>query len=406
MTKQYYFDDPLCLEFQAEVAEVFTDKDGKICAILIGTYFYPTSGGQDHDIGLIHNAKVLDVYKGLDNTIIHVLDKEISPGVYPASIDKVRRKQNMQSHTAQHVLSRSFELLLNLETLSANINFDSPSTIDLDADNLLESDLDLVENLANSLIFENRQVKSYYIKDEDIPNISFRRPPKVAGTIRVIEVDGFDYSACGGTHCPYTGMIGLIKILKIEMQNHKIRVHFVAGSQAMGVFKSVYHTAKKISGILETNLADLVKSVAQQVETQKFQRIELDDYKNKLLLIEKTQLYESVRMIEKIKLITKFFSDKSPEELRKLVSMICLDEDYVVILAGLIGNKLSMVVGCSQKINLDARKLLDQHLKKFNGHGGGDQNLAQGGCTFLEKNGNDIFSDTINIIKENHFSEK
>lgn len=404
MTKQYYFDDPLCWEFQAEVAEVFTEKDGKICAILTGTYFYPTSGGQDHDIGVIHDAKVLDVYKGLDNKIIHVLDKKIVPGVYPALIDKVRRKQNMQSHTAQHVLSRSFELLLNLETLSANINNESPSTIDLDADNLLESDLDLVENLANSLIFENRQVKSYYIEDEDIPSISFRRPPKVAGTIRVIEVDGFDYSACGGTHCPYTGMIGLIKILKIELQNHKIRVHFVAGSQAMDVFKSIYNTAKKISGILETNLADLVNSVERQVEIQKFQRIELEDYKNKVLLFEKTHLLESVQKIEKIKLITNFFSDKSPEELRKLVSMICLGEEYVVILAGLIGNKLSMVVGCSQSLNLDARILLDQHLKKFNGHGGGDRKLAQGGCIFLEKDGDDIFRDTINIIKANHFN--
>lgn len=240
MTQQLYFDDSLCLEFQAEVTEVFTGEEGKVSVILPRTYFYPTSGGQDHDTGKIGDAKVLDVYKGSGNNIIHVLDREILPGAYPASIDYDRRRQNMQSHTAQHILSRAFELELKLETLSANIKFENPSTIDLDTDRLQDSNSDQVEKLANSLIFENRLVKSYYIQDKDIPKIPFRRPPKVAGNIRVVEVDGFDYSACGGTHCPQTGMIGLIKILKLETQNHKLRVHFVTGNQAYDFFQSIY----------------------------------------------------------------------------------------------------------------------------------------------------------------------
>jgi len=399
MTQQLYFDDSLCLKFQAEVTEIFTEKSGKVLAILPGTYFYPTSGGQDHDTGMIGDARVLDVYKGIDNKIIHVLDREILPGVYPASIDEYRRRQNMQSHTAQHILSRAFELELNLETLSANINFENPSTIDLDTDNILESDSDQVEKIANSLLFENRQVKSYYIDDKDIPGIPFRRPPKVAGKVRVVEVDGFDYSACGGTHCPQTGMVGLIKIIKIETQNRKIRVHFVAGTQALNVFQSVYQTVKIISGMMETGMTDLTLSVQRKMEILKQLRFELDAYKNKFLSIEATQLLESSCTVENLRLITKMYSDKSPEELRKLVSMIRLENGLLVVLAGLDGMKLSLVVGCSQDIHLDASKILNLHLEKYNGRGGGDQKLAQGGCSLMNENIGEFFNETINMIK-------
>ena len=400
MTQQLYFDDPLCLKFQAEVTEILTGEDGKVSVILPRTYFYPTSGGQDHDTGMIGDANVLDVYKGFENKIIHVLDREILPGVYPASIDKERRRQNMQSHTAQHILSRAFELELNLETLSANINFENPSSIDLDTDSILESDYDKVEQIANSVIFENRQVNCYYIEDKDIAAIPFRRPPKVTGKIRVVEVDGFDYSACGGTHCPQTGMVGLIKILKIETQNRKIRVHFVAGTQALNVFQSVFQTARVISGILDTSMADLTESVQRQAVSLKQLRFELDAYKKKFLYIEAAQLLGSARMVENLKLITKIYSDKSPEDLRKLVSMIRSGNGLIVILAGLDGKKLSLAVGCSQDIQMDASKILNLHLEKYHGRGGGDHKLAQGGCSLINENVDDFFNETIKMIKK------
>jgi alanyl-tRNA synthetase len=321
--------------------------------------------------------------------------------VYPASIDKVRRMQNMQSHTAQHILSRAFELELNLETLSANINFENPSTVDLNTDSILESDSDQVEKIANSLIFENRQVKSYYITDNDISRIPFRRPPKITGKIRVVEVDGFDYSACGGTHCPQTGMVGLIKILKFETQNRKIRVHFVAGTQALKVFQTVYQTAKIISGVLDTSMDDLAKSVQRQAESLQQLRIDLDTYKTEFQIIETSQLIDSACLIENLKLITKLYSNKSPEDLRKMVNMIRLENDFLVILAGLDGKKLSLVVGCSQGIQLDARKILSLHLEKYNGRGGGDHQLAQGGCSLSDENISEFFNETINIIRKN-----
>ncbi|OGN75844.1 MAG: hypothetical protein A2X25_01480 [Chloroflexi bacterium GWB2_49_20] len=398
MTEQLYFDDALCLEFTAEVTEILPGKDGKVSVVMPGTYFYPTSGGQDHDTGKIGIANVLDVVKSEDDRIIHILDREILPGIYSASIDKTRRWQNMQAHTAQHILSRAFELALNLETLSANINSDKPSTIDLNVSNISASDFNKVEEIANAVLFENRQVKSYYITDNDVSQIPFRKPPKVSGKIRVVEVDEYDYSACGGTHCPQTGMAGLIKILKSETQNHKVRIHFVAGYLALRIFQKTYDTVRNISSVMGSNTDELTISIQRQAESLQQLHFELDACKSRILTFEVKQLVESAIPIGNLMLITNLFPDKLPVELRKLVAMIRSNEGYVIVLAALEGRKLSMVVGASQDVHLDARRILNLHLEKYHGHGGGDQLMAQGGCVLSEEGVDDLFKDTINIV--------
>lgn len=398
MTDQLYFDDALCLEFTAEITEILPGKDGKVSVVMPGTYFYPTSGGQDHDTGRIGDANVLDVFKSEDGRIIHFLDRAILPGIYTASIDKMRRWQNMQAHTAQHILSRAFELVLNLETLSANINSEKPSTIDLDVSSISANDFNKVEEIANSVLFENRQVKSYYITDREISQIPFRRPPKVSGKIRVVEVDEYDYSACGGTHCPQTGMAGLIKILKPETQNHKLRIQFVAGYQALRVFQNTYDAVRNISGVMDTSLDELAISVQRQAESLQQLRIEVDAYKSRILSIEATHLVESACPVGNLMLITNLYPDKSPDELRKLAALIRLKDGYLVVLAAMDGRKLSLVVGCSQGVQLDARKILNLHLEKYSGRGGGDQYMAQGGCVLSEEGAGNLFEDTTNIV--------
>jgi alanyl-tRNA synthetase len=396
MTEQLYFDDPLRLEFNAEVTDIIVGVDGKVSAFLLRTYFYPTSGGQDHDIGNIGDAQVLDVLKNEDGRILHILDRMIVPGLYPAQIDKMRRLRNMQAHTAQHILSRVFELILNLETLSANINSDRSSTIDLDAEHISTMDLSKVEDAANTILFENRQVKSYTISDTEISKIPFRRLPKVTGRIRVVEVDGFDYSACGGTHCLQTGMVGMLKITRTEIQNHKLRLHFVAGYQALEVFKTTFGIVKEISVVLDAGADQLAGLVKGQVEALQKTRLEMETLRSKLNLNEADRLIGSARTVGKLKLITNLYLDKTPDEIRKLVAKVRVSEGTVVILAVFENHKLSMLCGCSEDVPLDARKILNRLLEKFNGRGGGDRHLAQGGCAL----GKDILEDVFNETEE------
>jgi len=107
-TKLLYHDDPLHLAFTAEVTEGLTLPDGRPGVVLPATCFYPTGGGQEHDTGRIGDARVVDVIKEDDGRVVHVLDRPLKPGSYPAQIDRERRLRAMQHHTAQHMLSAAF----------------------------------------------------------------------------------------------------------------------------------------------------------------------------------------------------------------------------------------------------------------------------------------------------------
>jgi alanyl-tRNA synthetase len=152
----------------------------------------------------------------------------------------------MQHHSAQHIVSRALEQCFGLETLSARISANSPSTVDVADVELSGPDWVQVERLVNQIVFENRPIKTYFITADQLETVPLRRPPKVSGQIRVVEVAAFDYSACGGTHCPETGRIGLIKIVRTERKNKKLRLHFVAGYQALAYFQ---HDHEVVTGL-------------------------------------------------------------------------------------------------------------------------------------------------------------
>ena len=266
---------PLTLEFTAQVTESRPLDGGRFGLVMPRTFFYPTSGGQEHDTGTIGGAKVLDVYKD-NGDILHIVDKSLTPGEYPARIDRERRIRAMQHHTAQHILSASFLEVADIDSLSANINGENPSTIDLEVGEVSPEIIQRAEEFANGIFFENRTVKAYNVTQDEITNLPMRKPPKVSGSIRVVEVDGFDYTPCGGTHCPNTGMVGLLKIVRTERVNKKLRIHFVAGYQALKYFQGVQSAAQGAALLLDSGLDGVVTAVERLQEQLKQAQSELD----------------------------------------------------------------------------------------------------------------------------------
>ena len=393
MTEQLYFDDPLTLEFTAEVGEIVPLNDSKFGAVLPRTYFYPTSGGQDHDTGTIGAARVLDVYKQ-GGDILHVLDKSLSPGSYPAKIDAQRRRLAMQHHTAQHILSASFLKALEIESISANINGGSPSTVDIQTDQLSSDDITRVEDFANGILFENRAVKSYYVNDEQALKIPFRKAPKVSGRIRVVEVDNFDYTPCGGTHCPNTGMVGLLKIVKTERINKKLRVHFVAGGQALGYFQDYQRVLQESSSLLESGITGIAEAIAGKLERLKQAEIQLEALHSDRLAAEAAQLIDSAQTLGDRILITALFRYRPAVELRQLANRLRKEKKLVAVLAVYDGLKLSLITICGRDTDLDARDLLQKQLGPLKLKGGGDGSLAQGGGAVNEELVGDLFKNT------------
>lgn len=378
MTEQLYFDDPLTLEFTAQVAESRSLDGGKFGLVMPRTYFYPTSGGQNHDTGTIGEAHVLDVYKENGN-IVHVVDQPLAPGNYPAHIDRERRIRAMQHHTGQHILSASFLEVANIESISANINGETPSTIDLEVGDVAPELLRQVEQFANGILFQNLAIKSYYVTDAEVDSIPFRKPPKVSGRIRVIEVDGFDYTPCGGTHCLQTGMVGLMKIIRTERVNQKLRVHFVAGYQALEFFQQMQEAAQGAALLLDSGLEGVPSGVDRLQSQLKQAQHELDGLRGVVLAVEAEKMAAAAESVGNVRLVTALFENRPAAELRSLADKLRCEPDLVAVLASYDGSKLSVVAACGQESSLNARDLLQKHLAPFDGHGGGNVGLAQGG---------------------------
>jgi alanyl-tRNA synthetase len=378
MTEQLYFDAPLTLEFTAQVTESRPLNGGRFGLILPRTYFYPTSGGQEHDTGSIGEARVLDVYKE-NGDIVHVTDKALPPGDYSARIDRERRIRAMQHHTAQHILSASFLEVAGIESISANINGDTPSTIDLGVGEVSSEILRRVEAFANGILFQNLTIKSYYVTDAEVDSIPFRKPPKVSGRIRVIEVDGFDYTPCGGTHCLQTGMVGLMKIIKTERVNQKLRVHFVAGQQALEYFQQVQDAAQGAALLLDSGLEGVSSGVERLQSQLKQAQHELDGLRGVVLTVEAEKLAAAAEPVDNVRLVTALFENRPAAELRLLADKLRRAPDLVAVLANFDGSKLSVVTACGQESDVNARDLLQNHLAPFGGNGGGNAGLAQGG---------------------------
>jgi alanyl-tRNA synthetase len=381
-----YQQDVSILEFEAEVMDRFTLADKRIGVVLDRTYFYPTGGGQEHDSGTIGSARVVDVFEDeAHSRLVHVVEGELGLGSVKAKIDQERRLRHMQHHTAQHLLTQCILRQTGYETVSANINGYSPSTLDIETSKIDPADLDQAELMANQIIYADRVVKTYFVSPDALNSIPLRRPPKVTENIRIVEIDAFDYSPCGGTHVLRSGSIGLVKVLKTERQNDKIRVYFNAGLQAMQVFHQMYGALTRLANKMSTSWQDIPDVIIKQADQLAVVQKELQMLRQNAVRYEARELADGAVEREGFKLGRASFIARPASELRILADLLKVEPDLVTVLSSFDGQKASLIVTCGEGTGKDARLLLNTYLGQIGGRGGGDARLAQGGGAASEE---------------------
>lgn len=250
-----YFDDPYTTAFSATVTAEKGDARGRWIA-LERSYFYPTGGGQECDLGTLGAAAVIDVEEDDAGIVWHLLapGADLAVGsTVPATIDGGRRQGNRQQHTGQHVLSQAFERVLGAETVSSRLG-EFEGTIDLVRADLTWEDVSRVEDAANAVVFDDRPVASIVVAPPDLTAYPLRKPPKVPGPVRLIVVTDWDASPCGGTHCTRTGEIGPIKVRRWEKWKGGVRVEFVCGMRALADHQD--RVRAMVEAALRRNAAD------------------------------------------------------------------------------------------------------------------------------------------------------
>lgn len=385
MTERLYYRDALLRTFSARLTGL-ADNGRK--AYLDRTAFYPTSGGQPHDIGTLAGVSVVDVIDEGER-IAHVLDAplDVAPGPdteLRGEVDWNRRYDHMQQHTGQHLLSAVLDDLLGLRTVSVHFGPDT-STLDVtDAaggGTVLDPDvLARVESRANDVVAEARPVMVTF---EDAAVVSgLRKPSDRDGTLRIVSIEGIDRSACGGTHVETTARIGPVLLRRQERVRQGLRIEFICGHRALRRVRSDLEALSRIARTFSGSIDDAAKLVegqaAQLTELQAENRRlgeALASYRASELHAATAPRSDGLRIVvERV---------SSGVDTRRSTALAFAPLTRAVFIAA-SSSPPSVLVATSADSGVDAGKALKPLLERVGGRGGGSARLAQGSAPSAE----------------------
>lgn len=385
MTERLYYDDAYTTAFEATIKERLTYEE-RPAVVLDRTLFYPTSGGQPHDSGWLvageEKLQVIDVVDGPEKqSVIHVLTAA-PPETWRMIAGRVawpRRFDHMQHHTGQHILSQAFIRVGGVETVGFHLS-DQTVTIDLDRAGIPESELAAAELMANEIIWENRPVRSRQIPFAEAEQLALRKlPPPVSGVLRVVEIEGFDQTACGGTHVAHTGEVGQLKIERTENRRESTRVTFCCGRRALAEHGRKSAVVSGLTATLTTGVDDLVDAVERLQQENKEARSLIKKQMAALLAHEASALLASAELMGEERVVATVLRDRTADELGQLGRLLS-NEPHVVALLGLSGERASLLFTRSANARGSMQALLAAALQTMEkGRGGGNDLLARGG---------------------------
>jgi alanyl-tRNA synthetase len=405
-TKRLYYDDSHLIEFEARVVDRTDRVSGWTAVTLDRTAFYPTGGGQPSDTGTLNGTRVVECIDDEDNGVLHVIQGH-APQVgstVKGRIDWPRRLDHMQQHTGQHILSQAFVTLFNAPTRSFRVLQDS-CEIDVDLTNPTSEVIERAVELANNVIWEDRAITIRNVTPEEAASLPLRKDPAREGELRIIEIDGFDLTPCGGTHAYRTGEVGMIVVRSWERAKGLTRIEFVAGVRALTDYRGANKTARAVAALFSAGRDDVSALVARMLEENKelhrrlrmleeiAARVEADE----LLRGSSPTLSEgsghdrgsspTVREGVKpnVRIVTNVFENRDAESLKHLAQALIQNPHTVALLGSRDNETARLVFARSADAPGDMNVLMKAACELLEGRGGGKLDMAQGGGKNVSK---------------------
>jgi alanyl-tRNA synthetase len=388
MTERLYYSDSFLYEFDATVVDV-VQREGRTAVVLDRSAFYPTSGGQIHDTGTLETGSsplpVVDVSEDEETgTVFHLVE-----GTPPAKgtavhgkLDRARRRDHMQQHTGQHVLSAAFEKLFNMPTVSFHMGAES-CTIDLDTKSLDAKQLERGAQLANEVVLDDRPVAIEFATPDEAKQRNVRKLPPLKGgqsKLRLIDIQDFDLNACGGTHVQRTGQIGAILVRKQEKVKQGARVEFVCGARAVATAQKDFSVLTDAAAAYTTHIWDVPQQIRKQQEETKTASKAQQKLLEELAAMHAAKLLAETPEHNGRRVIAQVLADRSPEFVKFLAHQLTADAQRkaVALLASTAGQP-TLVFSCTAGLELNMGALLKDAVTARGGRGGGSKEMAQGG---------------------------
>ncbi|MGH9904031.1 MAG: alanyl-tRNA editing protein [Pyrinomonadaceae bacterium] len=386
-TERLYYRDSHLVEFEASVIDVSERVSGWTAITLDRTAFYPTGGGQPSDTGTIDGLRVVECIDHEDEGVSHVIQGRAPQigSTVKGRVDWPRRLDHMQQHTGQHILSAAFVNLFKAPTRSFRV-LEEVCEIDVEVANPATEIIERAVELANNIIWEDRTVSIDYVTAEQASEMPLRKEPVREGELRVIEIEDFDLTPCGGTHAVRTGEVGMIAVRSWERAKGLTRIEFVAGVRALNEYRRANKTARATAALFSAGRDDAPKLVKRMVEENKELQRRVRALEELAARVEAEELLQGSSPIVSegsrgpgVRVITKIFDNRDPESLKHLAQALIAHSRLVALLASRDSEAARLVFARSSDAPGDMNALMREACEMLDGRGGGKPDLAQGG---------------------------
>ncbi len=375
------------------------------------TAFYPESGGQPWDTGmLIATAKsgaVLEVpverveEDEATGEVWHYVRKPLVEGTeVTGKVDFARRTDHEQQHSGQHLLSAMFLRELGARTVSFHLG-EETSTIDLaladGVERLSVEDLVRVEEAANRVVFEGRPLMTHFVEREFaeimLARGDLRKLPERPGKMRIVQMQGIEFNACGGTHVANTGAIGAITVRRVEKVRQGWRVEFCCGLRAVRAARKDYGVLGETAALLSVGMADVPGRVRALLEEIK------GSGKERKALLEELASAEAERIMQQqgpglrvqgpgpgvqgpesgAAVVQAVFVGRDVDFCKRVVSRVAAG-GFAGVVGSVNGADGVIAAGRPARAGVNVGQVLREALSAVGARGGGAAEMAQGVC--------------------------
>jgi len=381
VTERLYYSDSHLIEFEARVVDVTDRVSGWTAIVLDRTAFYPTGGGQPGDTGTLNGSRVVECIDDGERGVLHVVQGTTPAinSIVQGRVDWPRRLDHMQQHTGQHILSQAFVTLFNAPTRSFRV-LEALCEIDVELQNPTTEIIERAVELANNVIWEDRSITILNVTPDQAAELPLRKESAREGELRLIEIEGFDLTPCGGTHAYRTGEVGMIAVRSWERAKGLTRIEWVAGIRALADYRKANKSARDVAALFSTGRDDAPQLAAQAVGENK------DLHRRVRALEEAAAGIEAERLLsaahtnaDGARVVAHVFEAHGVEFLKKLAHALIANSQTIVLLGTKDQDTARLVFARSADAFGDMSALMRDACAMLDGRGGGKPDLAQGG---------------------------
>jgi alanyl-tRNA synthetase len=384
VTEKLYYADSSVLDFDAAVIRCSPAPgsaggavDGAWEAVLDRTCFYPGGGGQPSDRGTLGGAPVVDVRELDDGEIVHVLGAQVPVGSVRGQVDAARRRDFMAQHTGQHIFSQALVRAGALETVSVHFG-DDDTTIELKAESVQDSVLRAAEEIANAVIRENRPLLLHEIDRGEVSRFPLRRTPPDEGRLRIVEVQSYDWAACGGVHVKSAGEVFLVKAVSQEKIRGRVRVHVMIGARAFQDYGRKAALSQGLSRALTCGEEAILSRVQDMLAAQQEAARELRQLRAAAAGVEAEKAVAGGRAMGNALLVRGIFDAAGPDYLKAFVERAAASPGRVVLAVDKGPQSFQWIVAHSLDTALELSTIVARHFGLADAKGGGRGSRMQG----------------------------